>query len=313
MTKSRIWGFGGRAPASAGRASKRDSGTLPGRRPGSARADPAEALLLMQQLRGIRPGLVLVDRFGGASHLYQRQHRACRWTATASRLLGSRFADLFVPADDDESGRRPLPFILAKQSAFEKIILCCGEGRRRALLVRLGMAAYSIPAGRFTGFRGSAMDVTEQRRTSEHASQLAKYDALTGLPNRRRMSEVLDAGLAGARASPEDLRGDADRPRPLQAGQRHPRPSGRGHPSEAGRGATVADRRRPGEGLPAWRRRVPDRPPQYREDRGIIGDMASDDHRQLCPSLIRSTAAGASSARRSESPSLRPTARRAPS
>jgi diguanylate cyclase (GGDEF)-like protein len=52
-------------------------------------------------------------------------------------------------------------------------------------------------AGRFTGYRGSAIDVTEQRRTSEHASQLAKYDSLTGLPNRRLMAEVLDNSLAG--------------------------------------------------------------------------------------------------------------------
>ena len=42
------------------------------------------------------------------------------------------------------------------------------------------------------------MDVTEQRSSSERATQLAKYDALTGLPNRRRMAELLDTRLAGA-------------------------------------------------------------------------------------------------------------------
>jgi GGDEF domain-containing protein len=52
-------------------------------------------------------------------------------------------------------------------------------------------------AGRFTGYLGSAIDVTDQRRSSQHASQLAKYDALTGLPNRRRMAELLDAQLVG--------------------------------------------------------------------------------------------------------------------
>ena len=40
----------------------------------------------------------------------------------------------------------------------------------------------------FQGFRGSGSDLTEQRRSQEHASRLAHYDALTSLANRVQMS-----------------------------------------------------------------------------------------------------------------------------
>jgi diguanylate cyclase (GGDEF)-like protein len=52
-------------------------------------------------------------------------------------------------------------------------------------------------AGIFTGFRGNGMDVTEDRLSSRSATQLALSDALTGLPNRLRASQVLQTSLAG--------------------------------------------------------------------------------------------------------------------
>ena len=50
--------------------------------------------------------------------------------------------------------------------------------------------------GRFTGYRGSGMDITEQRRSAEDASRLAIYDSLTGLANRFNISKKLDTTLA---------------------------------------------------------------------------------------------------------------------
>ncbi|MEM9500595.1 MAG: EAL domain-containing protein [Pseudomonadota bacterium] len=51
-------------------------------------------------------------------------------------------------------------------------------------------------SGDFTGYCGSGADITSQREFSESASRLAKYDSLTDLPNRLRMSEVLNAHLS---------------------------------------------------------------------------------------------------------------------
>ncbi len=45
--------------------------------------------------------------------------------------------------------------------------------------------------GVFDGFRGVGSDVTEQRESSEKIAYLARYDTLTGLPNRLMLSEAM--------------------------------------------------------------------------------------------------------------------------
>jgi diguanylate cyclase (GGDEF)-like protein len=51
----------------------------------------------------------------------------------------------------------------------------------------------------FVGFRGSGSDLTERRRSQEHASRLAHYDSLTGLANRFQMSQTLEKILNAQR------------------------------------------------------------------------------------------------------------------
>lgn len=45
--------------------------------------------------------------------------------------------------------------------------------------------------GGFDGFRGVGSDVTEQRESSEKIAHMARYDTLTGLPNRMMLTEAL--------------------------------------------------------------------------------------------------------------------------
>jgi diguanylate cyclase (GGDEF)-like protein len=49
--------------------------------------------------------------------------------------------------------------------------------------------------GTFIGFRGVGSDVTQQRESSEKIAYLARYDTLTGLPNRLMVTESLKDGL----------------------------------------------------------------------------------------------------------------------
>lgn len=49
--------------------------------------------------------------------------------------------------------------------------------------------------GSFIGFRGVGSDVTEQRDRDEKIAYLARYDTLTGLPNRLMLTEALAEGL----------------------------------------------------------------------------------------------------------------------
>jgi diguanylate cyclase (GGDEF)-like protein len=112
-------------------------------------------------------------------------------------VLGSKFFDVFATADEDHTGRRGLPLVFARQAAFEKVMLrATGDETARCWSVS-GCPQFA-ENGQFIGYRGSAIDVTEYRASSEMASQLARYDPLTGLPNRRSMFDLLEAGIAAS-------------------------------------------------------------------------------------------------------------------
>jgi diguanylate cyclase (GGDEF)-like protein/PAS domain S-box-containing protein len=55
-------------------------------------------------------------------------------------------------------------------------------------------------AGVFIGFRGVGSDVTEQRASADRIAHLARFDALTGLPNRLYLNETLAGALEQAAA-----------------------------------------------------------------------------------------------------------------
>ena len=111
--------------------------------------------------------------------------------------------------------------------------------------------------GRFLGFRGIGTDLTEQRRSEQEINRLARFDSLTGLPNRAMMRQTLDEALRNADPPAEGLRPVPDRSRPLQERQRHARPSGRRRAAAPGRRAPESGDGRPRPGRPARRRRVP--------------------------------------------------------
>jgi len=52
--------------------------------------------------------------------------------------------------------------------------------------------------GTFIGFRGVGSDVTEARESANKISHMARYDTLTGLPNRLLINETLAAAMADA-------------------------------------------------------------------------------------------------------------------
>ena len=78
--------------------------------------------------------------------------------------------------------------------------------------------------GVFIGFRGVAADVTDERESSERIAYLARYDTLTGLPNRRMVLDALAEALAGAGAGPQSalLMLDLDRFKPVNDTLGHP-------------------------------------------------------------------------------------------
>ncbi|WP_445192020.1 putative bifunctional diguanylate cyclase/phosphodiesterase [Sphingomonas sp. Tas61C01] len=53
-------------------------------------------------------------------------------------------------------------------------------------------------AGAFCGFRGVGSDVTEQRASADKINRMARYDTLTGLPNRLMVNETLVRAMSEA-------------------------------------------------------------------------------------------------------------------
>ena len=109
------------------------------------------------------------------------------------RLIGRPFVDLFRGAGEnagETGGERTLAFHLNTRSSFQDLPLHadCLDERYWSVNGRPIFDTF----GNFLGFRGSGSDLTEQRRSQQHASRLALYDSLTGLANRFHMAQTLE-------------------------------------------------------------------------------------------------------------------------
>ena len=86
---------------------------------------------------------------------------------------------------------------LKKREAFSNLIVPVRiNGVQRHW--ELSASPRSSESGSFLGFRGVGSDVTEQRNSEEKISHLARFDTLTGLPNRLHLDESLSKALSDA-------------------------------------------------------------------------------------------------------------------
>ena len=153
---------------------------LIGSRIGKQRGDAAanlhthDALLLLRNYEESGQGWFWsADAKGRLTYITDSVARLMGRTGRA--LLGTAFTDLFLPADSQGERQRTLPFLLTKQSKFHELPLRSafeGDDRWWAISGRPQFDG----SGKFTGYRGSGTDITEQRRSAEDASRLALYD-----------------------------------------------------------------------------------------------------------------------------------------
>jgi len=114
---------------------------------------------------------------------------------TATQLIGTQFVDLLgtdagAHTDGSEctlgfylSARVPFADVTAQAKASDDIWWS------------LSGTAHFDDYGRFLGFSGIGTDLTEQRLAEAEINRLARYDALTGLPNRTLMRATLEDAL----------------------------------------------------------------------------------------------------------------------
>ena len=130
---------------------------------------------------------------------YVSQQLAEDFACEPAALLGRQFTDL-LSVDGSSEGplreERTLGFHLSARFPFSDVIV------RPASTQDIHWSLSGNPVfdenGRFLGFRGIGTDLTEQRRSEQEITRLAKFDSLTGLPNRALMRQTLDEALRNA-------------------------------------------------------------------------------------------------------------------
>jgi len=113
-------------------------------------------------------------------------------------LLGRQFTDLLSvdhAAESTEEGKT-LGFHLSARFPFSDVVVRPASEQD----VHWSLSGNPIfdERGQFLGFRGIGTDLTEQRRSEREISRLARFDSLTGLPNRAMMRQTLDEALRNA-------------------------------------------------------------------------------------------------------------------
>jgi diguanylate cyclase (GGDEF)-like protein len=118
-------------------------------------------------------------------------------------LLGRPFSELFnlteKSGDKSGEGERTLAFHLSARSSFSELAVRAAVSDEERWWSVTGRPTYDA-FNNFQGFRGSGTDLTEKRRSQEHASRLAHFDSLTGLSNRFQMSQTLEKILLAPHA-----------------------------------------------------------------------------------------------------------------
>jgi diguanylate cyclase (GGDEF)-like protein len=113
-------------------------------------------------------------------------------------LLGRQFTDLLSVDTGSESmeERKTLGFHLSARFPFSDVVVRPASEQD----VHWSLSGNPIfdTRGRFLGFRGIGTDLTEQRKSEREISRLARFDSLTGLPNRAMMRQTLDEALRNA-------------------------------------------------------------------------------------------------------------------
>ncbi|MCS6985883.1 MAG: EAL domain-containing protein [Sphingomonadaceae bacterium] len=120
----------------------------------------------------------------------QRFAEAAR--STVDELLGRRWVRLFP----DRRGILPLFRAVVRRQPFRDLVVRVrldGEDRFWSLSGTPKIDAH----GRYCGYRGVGSDITERQRSAERIAELATFDSLTGLVNRRIVHTAIADGLHG--------------------------------------------------------------------------------------------------------------------
>lgn len=112
--------------------------------------------------------------------------------STVEELLGRSWTQLFT----DRQSAAPLFRAVVRRQAFRDILVRVRIGEEDRFWSLSGTPKFDAD-GHFQGYRGVGSDVTERQKSAERIAELATFDSLTGLVNRRIIHTAIADGLAG--------------------------------------------------------------------------------------------------------------------
>ena len=114
----------------------------------------------------------------------------------AELLTGEQIGERISPIDDDDARTHRL--LTDDRKPFRNLRFRVERQGSTPLYIRISGEPV-FEGERFTGYRGVGTDVTDSTVAEQQVMHLARYDSLTGLPNRSMLIEQLDNGLRQAR------------------------------------------------------------------------------------------------------------------
>ncbi|WP_198515262.1 sensor domain-containing diguanylate cyclase [Spiribacter roseus] len=111
-------------------------------------------------------------------------------------IVGTRWFDAFLPAE--EKSRLEGVFAALRrgdtqQTEYHENHIVTAKGEKRVIAFR--NAPFRDTTGQVTGILASGVDITRQREAEAHLEYRAAHDELTGVWNRWRMTELLNAEM----------------------------------------------------------------------------------------------------------------------
>jgi diguanylate cyclase (GGDEF)-like protein/PAS domain S-box-containing protein len=118
-------------------------------------------------------------------------------------MIGQPLVKVFAEIDDEPGAapQRKLSFKLKARSRIEEHVVAVSCARQGTRWWRINARPLFDQQENFYGYRGSAVDISSQYAYDTKVARQSQIDELTGLANRRKLSERLAAMLAAFRVS----------------------------------------------------------------------------------------------------------------
>ncbi len=162
---------------------------------------------IIQQVEELGVGMFwATDAEGKVSFLSQQALR--EFESAGTPVIGEPLTAIFHDAQTlpGAGSQRALSFKCKTRSRIDDHIVelrlsRAGSNDKSSRWWRISGRAMTTPEGEFLGYRGSAIDITNQYANEVEAALQSQIDELTGLANRRKLGERLAATLAAFRQS----------------------------------------------------------------------------------------------------------------